>query len=294
VSQGNAVDILQVSSHREPSGQAGYPHIYSSQQLLDVGGCNFAFHRRVGCQDNLANSALAHPLDQPVEAQRFGADAIQGRESPAQDVILPFKVSRAIDDSHRGRLFHDTHQGPIPTRVATDGARLLLGKVTALLTGTDPLADGRENRGKPLSLFGRLLEQMKCEPLGRLPAYPREPGKFGNQLLDCAHRSEGRCKRQLRDLPHFRLEHLRRAPLSLSHRGKHKLAQELGITVLEDVGVDGHGADGATAIGRDFDHAAAGGRFNGARSQLGLELLKPALYLLSQLEQLLEICHAIG
>ena len=49
-----------------------------------------------------------------------------------------------------------------------------------------------EDGGEPLRLFRRLLEQMKGEPLGRLPADPREPGEFGDQLLDGAHRSEGR------------------------------------------------------------------------------------------------------
>jgi hypothetical protein len=145
-----------------------------------------------------------------------------------------------------------------------------------------------------LSLLRRLLEQMKSEPLGRLPAYPREPGKFGYQLLDCAHRSERRRKRQLWDLPHLGLKHLRRAPLGLSHSGEYELTQKFGVTVLEDLWVYGHGADRAATIRRDFYHATAGGRFNGSRSELSLELLKPALHLLPQLEQLLEICHAIG
>ena len=33
---------------------------------------------------------------------------------------------------------------------------------------------------------------------------------------------------------------------------------------------------------------------DGATGELGLELLQPALHLLAELKELLEICHAIG
>jgi hypothetical protein len=77
-----------------------------------------------------------------------------------------------------------------------------------------------------------LLEQMKSEPLSRLPPYPREPGEFDNQLLDGAHRSERRRKRQLRHFPHLGVEHLGRATLSLGHRSEHQLAEEIGVAIL--------------------------------------------------------------
>jgi hypothetical protein len=139
-----------------------------------------------------------------------------------------------------------------------------------------------------------LLEQMKSEPLSRLPAYPREPGKFGYQLLDCAHRLERRRKRQLGDLAHLSLKHLGGPALGLSYRGQHQLTEELGVVVLEDSGIDCYRPHGAPAISGDLYHATAGGRFNGTGGQLRLELLKAALHLLAQLKQLLEICHAIG
>jgi hypothetical protein len=209
-------------------------------------------------------------------------------------MILPPEVGRAIDHCHGRRLFHDAQKGWIPPRVAADGTRLLLGEVATLIARVDSLADGGEDRSQPLGLFGSLLEEMKSESLRRLPAYPREPGKFRDKLLYGAHRSEWRRKRQLWNLPHLGLKHFRRPALSLGHGGKHQLAQEFGIAVREDSGVDRDGAHGATAISGDLDHATSGRRFDGTRSQLRLKLLKPALHLLAQLEQLLKICHAIG
>jgi len=103
-------------------------------------------------------------------------------------MILAPEVGGAIDHTHGGRLFHHAHKASIPTRISADGARLIFGEVATFLAGPDALAHGGEDGSEPLSLFRRLLEQMESEPLGRLPAYSREPGKFGDQLLDCAHR----------------------------------------------------------------------------------------------------------
>jgi hypothetical protein len=145
-----------------------------------------------------------------------------------------------------------------------------------------------------MCLFRRLLEQMKSESLSRLPANSREPGKFSNQLLDCTHRSERRRKGQLRNFPHFCLEHLSGATLRFGHCGEHQFPEELGVMIPEHCGIDRNCAHGAAAVGRDFHHPSTRGGLDRTGGELGLELLQPALHLLPQLEQLLKICHAIG
>jgi hypothetical protein len=105
-------------------------------------------------------------------------------------VVVTSEVRRPVHDADGGRFLYYTEQTGISPGIPADGAGLLLRQVAALLTGMYPLPYGREDRGQPLSLFRRLLEQMESEPLSRLPAYPREPGKFRDQLLDCAHRLE--------------------------------------------------------------------------------------------------------
>jgi hypothetical protein len=134
---------------------------------------------------------------------------------------------------------------------------------------------------------------MKSESLSRLPADSREPGKFSDQLLDCTHRSERRRKGQLRNFPHFRLQHLSGATLRFGHCGEHQFPEKLGIVVLEHCGIDRNRAHGAATIGRDFDHPTTCGSLDRTGSELGLELLQTALHLLAQLKQLLKICHAI-
>jgi hypothetical protein len=135
---------------------------------------------------------------------------------------------------------------------------------------------------------------MEGQPLGSLPADPREFGKFGDQLLDRAHRSEWRGKGQRRDLPHLGLEHFGRSPLGLGHGSEDQIAQELGVMILEDRRIDSNRPDGAPAVSGDFDHAAAGGGLDGATGQFALQLLQASLDLLTKLKELLKICHAIG
>jgi hypothetical protein len=82
--------------------------------------------------------------------------------------------------------------------------------------------------------------------------------------------------------------------LRLSHRGQHQLAEKLGVMILEHRGIDRDCAHGSATVGGHLHHAASGGGLDGPVGQLGLQLLQPALHLLSELKKLLEICHAIG
>jgi hypothetical protein len=105
---------------------------------------------------------------------------------------------------------------------------------------------------------------------------------------------KGWCQRQLRHFPHFGLEHLRRSALSLSHRRQDEVTEELGVPILENRGIDPDSPDGAPAVGGYLHHASTGRGFDGPVGQFGLQLLKPALYLLAKLKELLKICHAFG
>jgi hypothetical protein len=211
-----------------------------------------------------------------------------------QNMIMAPKIGGAIDYANGGRLFHDAEQSWIAPGVPANGAGLLLSQIAAVFARANSLGHGSQGRSKPAGLFRGLLEQMKGEPLRRLPADPRELGEFGDQLLDGAHRSEGRWKGQRGNLAHLSLQHLCRPTLCLGYGGQHQVAEEVGVMVLEYRRIDRDGPHRTTTISRDLHHAAASRSLDGAVSQLGLELLQPPLDLLSELKKLLEICHAIG
>jgi hypothetical protein len=121
----------------------------------------------------------------------------------AEDVVSTPEIGRALHHRYGGGLLHHAHQCRITPRIATDATGLILGQVSAFLTGANPFGHGGQNRGKPFDLFRGLLEQMESEPLCRLSADPREFRELGNQLLDCAHRSERGCEWQRRYLAHL-------------------------------------------------------------------------------------------
>ncbi len=175
-----------------PRAKPGNPHVHAGQQLLNVGGGDLALHRRIGRQNHLAHPALPHPLHQAVQPQCLRADAVQRRQLAAEHVVTAPEVGRAIDHAHRRGLLHHADHSGISPGIAADGAGLVLSEVAALLAGPHPLGHRGEGRGEALSLFRGLLKQMKSEPLSRLPADSGKPGKFGDQLLDRAHRSERR------------------------------------------------------------------------------------------------------
>jgi hypothetical protein len=292
--QGDPVDILEIAAHRQSPGQSGNPDAQPGEKLLDIRRGDLPFHRGIGRQNDLPDAALLNPVHQPIEPERFRADTVKGGEVSPQYVIVPPKIGGPVYHGHRRGLFHNANQAGIPPRITADTAWLLFREVPTLLAGSYPLGDERERGREPACLFGRLLKKMKREPLGRFPADSREPGEFGDQLLDRAHRSKWRCEGQLRHLPHLSLEHFRRPALSLGHCGEHQVAEKIRIVVLEHCRIDRHGPHRAPTVSRYSHHPAARGGLDGAVCQLGLELLEPALHLLTKLKQLLKICHTIG
>jgi hypothetical protein len=135
---------------------------------------------------------------------------------------------------------------------------------------------------------------MEGESLSRLSTDPRQPGELGDQLLDGTHRSERRGEWKRLHLSHLGLEEIGRPALRFGHRTEDQIAQKLGIVPTEHGGVDDHRPHGSPPIGSDAHHAATGGRLDGPPRQFGLQLLKPALYLLAELKELLKVCHAFG
>jgi hypothetical protein len=90
------------------------------------------------------------------------------------------------------------------------------------------------------------------------------------------------------------LKHFGGTTLSLRNGSEHQVTQEVRIVVLKHRGIDGDGTYGTPAIRGYFDHATACRGLDGAVCQLTLKLLQTPLDLLSELEELLKICHAIG
>ena len=293
VRQRDAVDVLEVAAHRQPARQPGDPHALAREQLLDVGGGHLALHGGIGGEDDLAHAAVPHPGHQMLQPERLGPDAVERREPAAQHVVAAAEIGGPVHHLHRGGLLHDAEQRRVAPRVLADGAGLLLREVAALVARPHALAH-RDQRGRePPRLFGGLLEQMKGEALSRLAADPRKPGELRDQRVDGAHRqpatngSEGTFRISACSRSAARRCASATAAVTRSPRNS-------ASCPAKTAGIDHDRSHRATAVGHDAHHAAARRGLDGATGELGLELLQPALHLLAELKELLEICHAIG
>ena len=90
-----------------------------------------------------------------------------------------------------------------------------------------------ERGGQPADLVRGLLQQMKGEPLRRLPADPGQPGELGDQCVDGAHPVRAPDEGRGRQLPHLGLHQVGRAALRLGHGREHQVGEQLGVTALE-------------------------------------------------------------
>src|SRR5690625_770060 len=78
VHQGTAVDVLQLTTERNTVGDAADGDAQSARPLADEMGGGLPFDGQVGGQNHFRHLALAQPLQQLVDAQLVGTDAVDG------------------------------------------------------------------------------------------------------------------------------------------------------------------------------------------------------------------------
>src|SRR6266496_378543 len=185
---GHAVRVLEIPAHGEPPRDAGHPDARRFQELLQVRRRDLALHRGVGRDDHLAHPGpVRHPAHQGVEPQGVRSHAFQRREAPAQHVVATPETPGALDGGDVRRLLHHTHQARVAPWVTTDGARVLVGERTAHAARGDPLAHAADHLRQARGGVHGLLQQVKREPLRRLPPDPGELGQLRHVIFDGRH-----------------------------------------------------------------------------------------------------------
>ena len=103
-----------------------------AERVGDVHGGRLTGSVGVGRQDDLRDAACIHPLDQFLDAQMLGVDAVERRERAAQHVIEAAEVAALLDGDDVAGLFHHADDGGVAARVAAEDAELVIGEVEAL------------------------------------------------------------------------------------------------------------------------------------------------------------------
>jgi hypothetical protein len=131
--------------------------------------------------------AVGDARQQPVDLQRLRPYPVERAQPSAEDVVVAAVAAGALDRAHVPRLLHHAHQRRVAARVAADGARILIAEIAAGRALDHAGAHLANRLGEPLGRVRRLLQQVKREPLRRLPADPGELGQLRDEILDRGH-----------------------------------------------------------------------------------------------------------
>src|SRR3712207_6229875 len=95
--QGDLVGVLKVPTDRKSTREPGYPDPQVRQEACEVRRSGLAFQVRVRGQDDLGDRAVGEPGHQLPDAELVGADALDGRDRAAKDVVAAPELAGPLD-----------------------------------------------------------------------------------------------------------------------------------------------------------------------------------------------------
>jgi hypothetical protein len=150
----------------------------------DVQRGRLAGRRRVRGQHDLGDAARLDAGQQLGDLQVLGVDPVDRRQRPAEDVVAPAVLVRALDRDDVARLLDDADDRRVAPLVLADAAALLVGQVEAHLAQADALLDLADRVGQRGGVLGVGAQDVEGEALRRALPDPRQLPELGDQALD--------------------------------------------------------------------------------------------------------------
>ena len=124
------------------------------------------------------------PLQQLVDPQVGGLDAVDRRERAAEHVVQPAVLGGPLHRDQVGGLLDHADQRVVAADVEADRAHLVLGQVAALAAEADALLDLHDRgRERECLLLGR-AQQVEGQPLRGALADARQAGQLRDEVLN--------------------------------------------------------------------------------------------------------------
>ncbi len=96
-----------------------------------VGGGGLAGHRGAGGDQNLTHPVATDSFQQRPDLQLPGADPVHGGEYPVEDMVFTLERRCFFDGHQIGGFLDYADQAVVPTGVAADLTRIVLGESKA-------------------------------------------------------------------------------------------------------------------------------------------------------------------
>ena len=155
-----------------------------AEAVGEIRSRRLAGHRRIRREDDLRDAVLFDARKQPVDSKVAGLDAVERRQRPAEDVVEAAVLARALDRDDVHRLLDDADDGAVTTCVRADAqssssVRLPHSRQNRTRAFTSSIA-----RDSSSASSGRVVKDVKREPLCRAPTDARELRQLRDEVLD--------------------------------------------------------------------------------------------------------------
>src|SRR5512143_793514 len=112
------VRVLDVPADGQAIGDTAHADAKWLDQFRKIEGRGFALDRRVCCDDDFPDHAGPQPLNEAVDPEVAGADAVQGRDSAQEGMVTAAEDAGLFEDKDIARLFHHADPGAVPSLIA--------------------------------------------------------------------------------------------------------------------------------------------------------------------------------
>jgi hypothetical protein len=127
---------------------------------------------------------VGHTIDEAIDGQILGANAIERRKSAAENVIQTPELTGALDRADIRRFFDCADECGVTPLIAADRTQLVFGQVEASRAGTHAFREPEEGVREPLGMLRGLAEKVVRQPKRGLPANPGQTRKLGGEIVD--------------------------------------------------------------------------------------------------------------
>src|SRR5262249_25572928 len=135
-------------------------------------------------QDDLLDSAPAHPLQESRDAKLVGSHALQGVEGAVEHVVAPLVVAGLLDRDEVVGRFHHAHEPPARRGVGAGRAGLLVGDRVADSARPDAVQEGGHGLREARGFLAGSPQQVEGDPLRGLRPDARELSELVHQPGD--------------------------------------------------------------------------------------------------------------